>query len=433
VKAVKALLVDLTPARRRAVLEALRDAGWSVHAEAVTGADGLEAALGRRGWDAVIHGGDPPGAVPARKALALARLADPHLPVIAVSPAVRPHGLAAVVQGLEGEVRLARDPSRVPAALARELAGARRRGEGGKARRLLLAQQAITDHVAAGLAPGPLLARVLATLGETLGWTFGAVWRPEGDVLACAATWHAEGAAAEVAAFAGCSARTTLAPGAGLPGRVFAFRRPQWAADVRREAGDPRARDAARAGLGSAVAFPIALAEDCMGVVELCAAGLRRPDAELSALFAAVGGQLAQCLERARLQADERARTAALLREERDRAERYLAAARTPILVLDREGRVQRLNRHGTELLGWTEDELRGRDWFARILPAPERAAVRAAFAAAAGPVEHVVLARDGEALTLEWHLEVLRDAAGAPTGVLAAGEDVTARRRAER
>jgi hypothetical protein len=55
-------------------------------------------------------------------------------------------------------------------------------------RRLLLAQRAITEHVAAGLAPDALCARTLATLGETLGWRFGAVWRPQAGsgMLRCA-------------------------------------------------------------------------------------------------------------------------------------------------------------------------------------------------------------------------------------------------------
>src|SRR5918995_785527 len=82
------------------------------------------------------------------------------------------------------------------------------------AHRLLLAQQAITDHVAAGLAPDALCARALETLGETLGWTFGAVWRPDDDagVLRCTAVWHDHAAGPEVEAFADVSRRVTIAP-----------------------------------------------------------------------------------------------------------------------------------------------------------------------------------------------------------------------------
>ena len=119
------------------------------------------------------------------------------------------------------------------------------------AHRLLLAQQAITDHVAASLAPDELCARVLATLGETLGWTYGAVWRPDGEpsMLRCTALWHDAAAGPQVAAFAEVSRRLAIAPGRGLPGRSYAFRRPAWVAERRggRQHAAPRPRAARRA------------------------------------------------------------------------------------------------------------------------------------------------------------------------------------------
>ena len=67
----------------------MAEAGWQMDREHADGADELSAALARRGWSAVLYGGDEPDAVPARKALALVRQADPHLPFVAVSPNVR--------------------------------------------------------------------------------------------------------------------------------------------------------------------------------------------------------------------------------------------------------------------------------------------------------------------------------------------------------
>ena len=73
------------------------------------------AALQRRGWGAVLYGGDGPNPVPARKALALVRLADPHLPFLAVSPFVHAGDLKAVVRGLDGDAAVVPDPARAPA------------------------------------------------------------------------------------------------------------------------------------------------------------------------------------------------------------------------------------------------------------------------------------------------------------------------------
>ena len=90
-RSLRVLLADVPEPDAAAISHALDAAGWSVHGRRTTGGDGLEAALLDRGWDAVLYGGEGSGAVPARKALALARLADPHLPFIAITRSVRRH------------------------------------------------------------------------------------------------------------------------------------------------------------------------------------------------------------------------------------------------------------------------------------------------------------------------------------------------------
>ena len=359
--------------------------GWSLtHASAVAGTEAFTAALARRGWDVVIYGGEGADPVPARKATALVRVSDPQLPFVAAVPSVRSGDLSAFIQGFGPDALFAPDPARLPEVLGPILARRlEERGDGNEAYQLLLAQQAITDHVAAGLEPDELCARVLGTLGETLGWTYGAVWRPEGDagMLRCAALWHDAGADPQVAAFAEVSRRMRIAPGRGLPGRTYAFRRPSWIADVGADGNMPRSGHAVRAGLTTAVAFPITLAEDCAGVIEFFSGDIGEPDAQIAAMFATVAGQLAQYLERRRLQADESRRVEQMLRAERDRAQRYLDVAGTMIVVLDAEGRVLLLNRKGCAVLGRDEREVLGHDWFELAVPKHERDAARAVFA----------------------------------------------------
>src|SRR6201991_5034025 len=84
-RSISALLVDV-PASQAAQLErVLEEAGWQVRSVAVNGTEGLTAALQRRGWQVVLYGGEGSDAVPSSKALALVKLADPHLPFIAIS------------------------------------------------------------------------------------------------------------------------------------------------------------------------------------------------------------------------------------------------------------------------------------------------------------------------------------------------------------
>ena len=127
------------------------------------------------------------------------------------------------------------------------------------------------------------------------------------------------------------------------------------------------------------------------------------------------------------------------LREERDRAQRYLDVASTMMVVLDLDGRVQLVNRKGCEVLGRDEDEVFGADWFALTVPAGERGDARAAYEhLLAVPAEHeerfesVVVTSDGEHRVIAWRSALLTDADGAPTGVLRSGDDVTDHRQAE-
>jgi diguanylate cyclase (GGDEF)-like protein/PAS domain S-box-containing protein len=127
------------------------------------------------------------------------------------------------------------------------------------------------------------------------------------------------------------------------------------------------------------------------------------------------------------------------LREERDRAQRYLEVASTLVVVLDQHGRVELINRQGCELLGFAEPDLLGRDWFDAVVPAAERLDARRAFARVVSGVEPPresletsVQTQSGEPRKIAWRNSALHDEDGAIIAVLRSGEDVTERRRAE-
>ena len=61
------------------------------------------------------------------------------------------------------------------------------------------------------------------------------------------------------------------------------------------------------------------------------------------------------------------------LRRERDRAQRYLDTAEVILLAVDLAGRITLINRKGCDVLGWTADELFGRNWFETCLPTATR------------------------------------------------------------
>jgi PAS domain S-box-containing protein len=125
-----------------------------------------------------------------------------------------------------------------------------------------------------------------------------------------------------------------------------------------------------------------------------------------------------------------------VIRQERDRAQRYLDIADVILLALDMEGRITLINRKGCSTLGWEEHELMGCDWFDFCLPARIRDALRTSFHNLIGGdlsyVENPVLTKSGEERMIGWHNTLLRDDRGQVIGTLSSGEDITERKRAE-
>ena len=128
------------------------------------------------------------------------------------------------------------------------------------------------------------------------------------------------------------------------------------------------------------------------------------------------------------------------LRTSETRSQRYLDTTQTMVLALDATGCVTMLNRAGQALLGYTEAELLGRNWFATCLSQPEGLdtlypvfqRIMAGELEAFAEYENVVVCRDGRQRPIGWHNSPFRDDAGRIVGTLSCGEDITERKRGE-
>ncbi|HEU0188077.1 MAG TPA: EAL domain-containing protein, partial [Gallionellaceae bacterium] len=136
----------------------------------------------------------------------------------------------------------------------------------------------------------------------------------------------------------------------------------------------------------------------------------------------------------------ERKRAEQELIKSRQRAQHYLDIAGVMLILLDAQGRVQMVNRKGCEMLGYSESDILGKNWFENYIPEPERKKVREIFArlksgdiASTEYYENEILTRSGEVLTVAWHNSILLDESGKISGALSSGEDITERKRAER
>ncbi len=128
------------------------------------------------------------------------------------------------------------------------------------------------------------------------------------------------------------------------------------------------------------------------------------------------------------------------LRQERDRAQKYLDIAGVMILASDAAGDVVLMNQKGCEVLGYAHEEIIGKNWFDCFLPEDVRDQVRGiSDRVMSGDVELVeysenaVMTKSGEERMIAWHNTALEDDEGRVVGVLCSGEDITERKRAEK
>ncbi len=124
--------------------------------------------------------------------------------------------------------------------------------------------------------------------------------------------------------------------------------------------------------------------------------------------------------------------------KERDRVQRYLDVAGVMLVVLNRDGTVRRINRRGCEILGYTEDEVMGTNFFNEYIPEKYRAEALGAFNeifvsghASGESYEGIIVTRGGEERVVLWHHRALMEQ-GVIRGDLVSGEDITERKRIE-
>ena len=123
----------------------------------------------------------------------------------------------------------------------------------------------------------------------------------------------------------------------------------------------------------------------------------------------------------------------------RARAQLYLDIAQTMFVSLAADQTINLVNRRACETLGYTQEELVGRDFFELSPPATDSEPLRNAFRhAMAGTgelpryVESPVLTKSGAQRLIGWHNILVRDPSGRIIGALSSAEDITEQKQTE-
>jgi PAS domain S-box-containing protein len=116
-----------------------------------------------------------------------------------------------------------------------------------------------------------------------------------------------------------------------------------------------------------------------------------------------------------------------------------LDIAEVMLVEIDTAGRISLINRKGSQILGYEQDELLGRSWIDTCIPIEERPQVseilRRVMAGETEPLEYFetsALTKDGRVRRIAWHNTVLKDETGRIVGGFSSGEDITLRLEAE-
>lgn len=136
----------------------------------------------------------------------------------------------------------------------------------------------------------------------------------------------------------------------------------------------------------------------------------------------------------------ERKKAQELLEKAKFLAQKYFDIAGVLMVVLNREGRVSLVNQKGSEVLGYSKEEIVGKDWFENFIPEKIRGDIKSAFKRILngeiglfGYFEKLVLAKGGKERMIRWNNTVIRDESGEIIYTLSSGEDITENVEAEK
>jgi len=142
---------------------------------------------------------------------------------------------------------------------------------------------------------------LLRGIGEGLDCQIGTLWELDEDeqALRCSAQWTTDHAGRT--SFAHRSRADRFTRGEGVPGRAWETGKAVWVEGVGRVE-EPRMQAAAAAGIRTAVAVPLRLGGDVVGVVELLSGNLTPRNADMLAMGEAIVARLSDVLARHRAQ-----------------------------------------------------------------------------------------------------------------------------------
>lgn len=226
----------------------------------------------------------------------------------------------------------------------------------------IAAQYAVARSLSDAQTLGEGLRGTLEAIATHLDWQYGGFWiiDDRSRVARCTETWHADDVDGD--GFDDICYGKQFVRGTGLPGIAWEQRRPQWIADYQVEDGLPRHAGFTAIGIRAALALPVLIGGQIVGIIEVFSTVARDPDHDLLETAESIGSQVGQFIERKRAEG--------ALRESEDRFRTMANSAPVLLWVAEADGTFSWFNNGWLEFTGRTMEQEIGNGWTAGIHPA---------------------------------------------------------------
>ncbi|MGI8786827.1 MAG: PAS domain S-box protein [Pyrinomonadaceae bacterium] len=194
--------------------------------------------------------------------------------------------------------------------------------------------------------------QILEAICRRLRFDLGELWRVNKDeaVLTFENAWHYPSPRLE-----GLTARSReyeFIKGEGLPGEVWAQNAPVWIGSIEAENNLPRKLFVEELDMRSAFGFPIRLGEKLLGVFSFFSREARQPDEIFLRMFAAIGDNIGQFVERERIEKH--------LRQSEESYRIVAETASDAIIKIDTESKILFVNTAVERIFGYAVEEILG-------------------------------------------------------------------------
>ncbi len=261
------------------------------------------------------------------------------------------------------------------------------------------------------------------------GWQVGhALIRDDATTLIPTQVWHVTDPV-RFAPFIRVTKNMTFPPGIDLPGETLITGKPIWIQDLHTDSRFTRTREAAKAGLKSAVIFPVLARTEVVAALEFFSDKTLPPDPGSLEILSQVGAQLGRVIERTH---SEEA-----LEKSETRFRTIFSKSGVGIKLLDLNGFLLASNPAFQGMLGFSAEELNGKHYSDITLPEDRDANIAEFRALSRGEVdsfqfEKRYVRKDNQIMWGKQVFSLVRGANHEPEFIIGMVEDITRRKQME-